>query len=69
MIGEHPYVKWAIEVIENYVRNRIIVEPHSNLPEALFKTKAGAFVTIHKKRRLIARLYRYVHASTREPRL
>ncbi len=49
MIGEHPCVKWAIEVIENYVRNRIIVEPHSDLPEALFKTKAGAFVTIHKK--------------------
>ncbi|HQQ17132.1 MAG TPA: AMMECR1 domain-containing protein, partial [Fervidobacterium sp.] len=49
MIGEHPYVKWAIEVIENYVRNRIIVEPHSDLPESLFKTKAGAFVTIHKK--------------------
>lgn len=47
MIGEHPYVKWAIEVIESYVRLRKILEPHSNLPKELFERKAGAFVTLH----------------------
>ncbi|WP_448376477.1 AmmeMemoRadiSam system protein A [Fervidobacterium sp.] len=47
MKGEHPYVRWAIEVIENYVRHRKIIEPHSELPKELFTTKAGAFVTLH----------------------
>uniref|UniRef100_A0A7C5Y6D6 AmmeMemoRadiSam system protein A n=1 Tax=Fervidobacterium nodosum TaxID=2424 RepID=A0A7C5Y6D6_9BACT len=47
MIGEHPYVKWAIEVIESYVKFRKILEPHSNLPNELFERKAGAFVTLH----------------------
>lgn len=47
MIGEHPYVKWAIEVIESYVRLRKILEPYSNLPKELFERRAGAFVTLH----------------------
>ncbi|HCI28612.1 MAG TPA: AmmeMemoRadiSam system protein A [Fervidobacterium sp.] len=49
MIGEHPYVRWAIEVIENYVRYKHVTEPHSDLPEELFNIKAGSFVTLHKK--------------------
>ncbi|MGQ9856360.1 MAG: AmmeMemoRadiSam system protein A [Fervidobacterium sp.] len=47
MKGEHPFVRWAIEVIENYVLHRKKIEPHSDLPEELFKRKAGAFVTLH----------------------
>lgn len=47
MIGEHPYVKWAIEVIENYVKSRKILEPHGNLPKELFERRAGTFVTLH----------------------
>ncbi len=48
MYGEHPYVKWAIEIIENYVTYKKILEPTDNLPKELFTTKAGAFVTLHK---------------------
>lgn len=47
MIGEHPYVRWAIEVIENYVKSHKILEPHNSLPEELFQRRAGAFVTLH----------------------
>ncbi len=47
MIGEHPYVRWAIEVIESYVKFRKILEPHNTLPKELFERKAGAFVTLH----------------------
>ncbi len=48
MKGEHPYVKWAIEVIENYILNGKRIEPHENLPRELFERRAGAFVTLHK---------------------
>jgi len=41
MVGEHPYVKWAIEVIENYVKYRRIIEPYEGLPKELFERKAG----------------------------
>lgn len=47
MRGEHPYVRWAIEVIENYVRYKKVVEPHEGLPDELFTRRAGAFVTLH----------------------
>ncbi len=47
MVGEHPYVKWAIEVIENYVKYRRIIEPYEGLPKELFERKAGCFVTLH----------------------
>ncbi len=46
--GEHPYVKWAIEVIENYIKHGKRIEPHPRLPKELFERKAGAFVTLHK---------------------
>ncbi|KAF2961926.1 AmmeMemoRadiSam system protein A [Fervidobacterium sp. 2310opik-2] len=48
MIGEHPYVKWAIEVIENYIKHSKVIEPHESLPKELFERRAGAFVTLHK---------------------
>ncbi len=48
MIGEHPYVKWAIEVIENYIKHNKIIEPHEGLSKELFERRTGAFVTLHK---------------------
>ncbi|MBT1248067.1 MULTISPECIES: AmmeMemoRadiSam system protein A [unclassified Thermosipho (in: thermotogales)] len=47
MIGEHPYVKWAIKVIENYVLYSKIINPDNSLPKELFEKKAGCFVTLH----------------------
>ena len=67
MIGEHPYVKWAIEVIENYVRTESSGTSFK-FARSIVQDKSRAFVTIPQKT-AIARLYRYVHASTREPRL
>jgi len=46
--GEHPFVKWAIQVIENYIRYGVVIEPTPDLPEELFERKAGAFVSLHK---------------------
>lgn len=48
MLGNHPYVRWAIRVIESYVRDGIILEPDDDLPDELFKRRAGCFVTLHK---------------------
>ena len=48
MKGEHPYVRWAIDVIENYILRGVRIEPHDDLPEELFRRRAGAFVTLHK---------------------
>ena len=48
MKGEHPFVKWAIEVIENYIKFGRVIEPHKDLPKELFERRAGAFVTLHK---------------------
>ncbi|MCD6450431.1 MAG: AmmeMemoRadiSam system protein A [Thermotogaceae bacterium] len=48
MKGSHPYVRWAIDVIENYIRYGKIIEPYSTLPRELFTKRAGAFVTLHK---------------------
>ncbi|MBO8161655.1 MAG: AmmeMemoRadiSam system protein A [Thermosipho sp. (in: Bacteria)] len=48
MIGAHPYVKWAIEVIENYIiHNKIAIPDEKKLPKELFEKKAGCFVTLH----------------------
>jgi len=46
--GNHPYVRWAIDVIENYIRFGKILEPYDTLPEELFTKRAGVFVTLHK---------------------
>jgi hypothetical protein len=48
VFGTHPYVKWAIEVIESYVKLNKIIEPYKEkLPKELFERKAGCFVTLH----------------------
>ncbi|MBB6062185.1 hypothetical protein HNP65_000607 [Thermosipho japonicus] len=50
MIGTHPYVKWAIKVIENYILHSKVIEPDPNsLPKELFEKRAGCFVTLHTK--------------------
>ncbi|QTA38880.1 AmmeMemoRadiSam system protein A [Thermosipho ferrireducens] len=48
MRGEHPYVRWAIEVIETYIKTKKILDPDPDrLPKELFEKKAGCFVTLH----------------------
>ncbi len=50
MKGNHPFVKWAIKVIESKIRGGIILEPkYGVLPSEMFKQKAGVFVTLHKE--------------------
>ncbi len=48
MIGEHPYVKWAIKVIEAKIKEGVILKPDPKfLPPEFFQRKAGVFVTLH----------------------
>ncbi|SHH55999.1 AmmeMemoRadiSam system protein A [Thermosipho atlanticus] len=48
MIGKHPFVKWAIDVIENYIKFGKLIEPDKDkLPKEMFEKKAGCFVTLH----------------------
>jgi AmmeMemoRadiSam system protein A len=48
MIGEHPYVKWAIRVIESKIKEGKDIEPDPKItPADLFQKRAGAFVTLH----------------------
>lgn len=47
-----PWVQLARESVERYVRSRTVMEVPEDVPEALRKTRAGAFVSIHKKGRL-----------------
>jgi|UniRef100_A0A7V3RF18 AmmeMemoRadiSam system protein A len=48
MRGEHPYVKWAIKVIESKVRDGVEIKPDpASLAKSLFEIKAGVFVTLH----------------------
>jgi len=47
MIGEHPYVKWAIKAIETYVLSEMKAQPSSDLPEDLFARTAACFVSLH----------------------
>ncbi len=42
----------AKEAIENYIKKGIVVSPSDNLPEEVFKKRAGAFVTIKKRKNL-----------------
>ncbi|AEX85723.1 hypothetical protein XO10_06505 [Marinitoga sp. 1135] len=48
MEGKHPYVKWAIEVIENYIKYGKKIEIRDNLPDDLLNKRAACFVTLHK---------------------
>lgn len=47
MKGNHAYVLWAIEVIENYVLNGKVIDIPEYIPHQLIETQAGAFVTLH----------------------
>ncbi len=48
MIGKHPYVKWAIKVIESKIKEGKDIEPDPKItPADLFQRRAGAFVTLH----------------------
>lgn len=46
--GKHPFVKWAMRVIESYIKNGVIIEPSSSLPKELFERRAGVFVSLHR---------------------
>ena len=43
-----PWVLLAWKSVEDYVRNRRVTEIPPDLPDELLKTRAGAFVSIHK---------------------
>lgn len=48
MKGEHPYVKWAIKVIEAKIKEGFTLKPDPELlPPELFQKKAGVFVTLY----------------------
>ena len=44
----NPYILLAKSAVENYVRDKKIIEPPENLPEEFLIKKSGAFVTIEK---------------------
>lgn len=45
----NPYTKLARETIEEFVKDKKIIEVPKNLPAALIKKRAGTFVSIHLK--------------------
>lgn len=45
-----PYTKLAKYTIEEFVRTGKIIEVPKNLPEEMINKKAGAFVSLHKRR-------------------
>ena len=47
MKGEHPYVKWAIKVIENYVKFGKKIAIPDDLPKELYELKRACFVTLY----------------------
>ncbi|WGS65983.1 AmmeMemoRadiSam system protein A [Marinitoga aeolica] len=48
MEGNHPYVRWAIDCIENYVKHGRKIDIKDDLPEELLTRRAACFVTLHK---------------------
>ena len=47
-----PWVQLAWQSVERYVRSKVMMEVPKDLPAVLTTTRAGAFVSIHKKGRL-----------------
>ena len=47
MKGKHAYVRWAIDVIESYVKNGKAPEIPEDIPHQLLELSAGVFVTLH----------------------
>lgn len=45
--GQHPYVKLARDAVENYLRNREMIEPPPDLPPPPTDRWQGVFVSIH----------------------
>jgi len=45
---QHPYVVWARNVIEAYVKERKQIDFDETLPKDLFNKKRGCFVSLHK---------------------
>ena len=81
--SEDPYVRLARETVESYITDRKIIPVPKDLPKEMLKTRAGAFVSIHKKgelrgcigtiaptKRSVAEeiISNAVSASTRDPR-
>ena len=48
MEGSHPYVRWAINCIENYIKHGRKINVKDDLPEELLTRRAACFVTLHK---------------------
>ncbi|MCD6232931.1 AmmeMemoRadiSam system protein A [bacterium] len=48
----HPLVKLAKQAVETYIKEQKTINPPDNLPEEVFKEKAGVFVTITKSGKL-----------------
>ncbi len=46
------YVKLARLTVENYIRKGRVISPPGDLPEEMYNTRAGAFVSIHEHGRL-----------------
>jgi AmmeMemoRadiSam system protein A len=44
----HPLVLLAKNTVENYIKERKIIEPPKDFPDEFLKRKAGVFVTIEK---------------------
>lgn len=45
--GKHPYVQLARDAVENFLRNREIIEPPPDLPAPPTEKWQGVFVSIH----------------------
>lgn len=50
--AENPCVALARKTIDTYIREGVLMAPPKNIPSALIKRRAGAFVSIHENGRL-----------------
>ena len=81
--GCDPWVQLAWQSVESYVCHRQVIDVPEDLPEEMTKTRAGAFVSIHKQGRLRGCIgtieptrdtlaseiiHNAISASTRDPR-
>jgi len=58
------YVELAKSAVENYIKEKKIVSPASDLPEEISKRKAGTFVTIEKDKELRGCIGTYLPTRT-----
>jgi len=45
-----PYLQLAEKAVENYLKERKIIQPPSNLPPRMLQERKGVFVSIYKKK-------------------